>query len=390
MVLWLSPFAIFAEASSGTEGASFLDIPVGAGPAALGSAYSAAATDAYAPIYNPAGLGFVSHPEIAGQHLSYLESTNYEFGSIVIPLHGVTPAEAGAQNNGLGSGFRRNDNEAMGALGFSVQYFGSGDISGTGTSGEAIGDFSVHYAAYSLAYGQRITEKLALGLTGKLIDAKIADTSAKAYAGDAGAMYQASDNVTLSATANNLGSKLTFTNQGDSLPTAYHLGAAFRLQNSLKSTVEGVYNKSGLLSGRAGFEWSPMEMISLRTGYKTDTIKGLSPLAGLTVGMGLRLFGQEFAYAWLPYGDLGNTQYFSLLIKFGAQDEARKNLIQYQDIKRIRTVKQHRSGTENSSGGIIDQREEIQKNDPEYQQLMQLLSDEPELNALAPIVGVGR
>jgi hypothetical protein len=223
-----------------------------------------------------------------------------------------------------------------------------------------------------------------------MIDAKIADTSAKAYGGDAGAMYQATDKLTLSATANNLGSKLTFTNQGDSLPTAYHLGAAFRLQHYLKSTIEGVYSQTGLLSGRMGLEWNPMEMISLRTGYKTDTTKGLSPLAGLTVGMGLRLFGQEFAYAWLPYGDLGDTQYFSLLIKFGTQEEERKNLIQYQDIHRTRTVKRHSSGGQNSSGGVIDQREEIQKNDPEYQQLMQLLSDEQELNALAPMVGVGR
>src|SRR5467141_60454 len=58
--------------ASGTEGAAFLDIPVGAGPAALGSAYSALASDAYAPVWNPAGLGFVSGTEIAGQHLSYL------------------------------------------------------------------------------------------------------------------------------------------------------------------------------------------------------------------------------------------------------------------------------------------------------------------------------
>ena len=50
-------FASHAWGFSGTEGASFLDIPVGAGPAALGGAYTALATDAYAPIYNPAGLG---------------------------------------------------------------------------------------------------------------------------------------------------------------------------------------------------------------------------------------------------------------------------------------------------------------------------------------------
>ena len=342
----------FLYASTGTEGASFLDIPVGAGPAALGSAYSAAATDAYAPIYNPAGLGFVAHPEIAGQHLSYLESIHYEFGSFVFPL-----------------GTRSS------ALGASVQYLGSGDIAGTGTSGEAIGDFSVHYAAYSLAYGQKVTENLALGVTGKLIDAKIADTSAKAYAGDAGAMYQAGEKVTFSATANNLGSKLTFTSQGDSLPTAYHLGAAFHLQNSLKSTVEGVYSKTGLLSGRTGIEWTPMNMISLRAGYKTETTKGLTPLAGLTAGMGIRVFGQEFAYAWLPYGDLGDTQYFSMLIKFGAQDEKHRNLIQYQAIRKTRP------GHEDAV---------IQYGEPEYQQLMQLLSDEPERSALAPMIGVGQ
>ena len=34
-------------ASVGTEGASFLDIPVGAGPAALGGAYAARARDVY-------------------------------------------------------------------------------------------------------------------------------------------------------------------------------------------------------------------------------------------------------------------------------------------------------------------------------------------------------
>ena len=185
----------------------------------------------------------------------------------------------------------------------------------------------------------------------------------------------------MKATANNRGSKLTFTSQGDSLPTAYHLGAAFRLQNSLKSTIEGVYSKTGLLSGRAGVEWSPLEMISLRTGYKTDTIKGLSPMAGLTVGMGLHVWGQEFAYAWLPYGDLGDTQYFSLLIKFGAKDEERKNLIQYENIKRPRSAKGH--GTRPSALGT-------NSNDPEYQQLMQLLSDEPFQNALAPMVGAGQ
>jgi hypothetical protein len=66
-VLWLSVFFtlftfcslksdLAAHAASGTKGAAFLDIPVCAGPAALGSAYTALSNDAYAPVWNPAGL----------------------------------------------------------------------------------------------------------------------------------------------------------------------------------------------------------------------------------------------------------------------------------------------------------------------------------------------
>src|ERR1700731_2713175 len=99
--------------SSGTEAASFLDIPVGAGPAALGSAYTALATDAYAPVWNPAGLGMLRDNELAGQHLSYLESMHYEYLSFVHPF-----------GTNRESGTRRG-------IGFSVQYLGSGNITKT-------------------------------------------------------------------------------------------------------------------------------------------------------------------------------------------------------------------------------------------------------------------
>src|SRR5471030_2939425 len=100
----LTMLSIAHGSSRGSEGAAFLEIPVGAGPAALGSAYTALAQDAYAPIYNPAGLGFLPATQIAAQHLSYLESIDYEFLSFVHPL-----AEGKA-------------------FGLSAQYLGSGEI----------------------------------------------------------------------------------------------------------------------------------------------------------------------------------------------------------------------------------------------------------------------
>ncbi len=316
---WAAAFLILwavrpLHASSGTEGASFLDIPVGAGPAALGSAYSALADDAYAPVYNPAGLGFLTSKQLAAQHLAYLESIHYEFGSFVMPVK---------EGHGLGG---------------SIQYLGTGDIAGTDPTGASIGSFASHYAAYSLAYGQKIFPTVSLGVSGKIVEAKLADVSASAFAADLGALAQISKRLRLATTVNNIGSSLKFSSQKDSLPLAVHLAAAYSISAPWRFALEGIYNKTGLASARTGIEWSPLAAISIRAGYRTDTLKELSALAGLSAGLGVHLWGQELAYAWVPYGDLGDTQYISLLLKFGAEAINRRNLIQYQRVKSHRTV----------------------------------------------------
>jgi hypothetical protein len=344
IAVFLMPMAAPAMASSGTEGAAFLDIPVGAGPASLGSAYTALAADAYAPTWNPAGLGFIENTGVAGQHLSYLESIHYEYLSIVHPL---------AQS-------RTSDNHR--GIGFSAQYLASGDIPGTNADGESIGDFSSHYGSYNFAYGQTLGEKLSFGATAKWINAKIDDVSANAYAADFGTMYRMNEKLALAATLNNLGTKLKFIDEGDSLPMSLRLGGAYALDSHWTVTGEGVYRKSGLASAHLGTAWRPMEAISLRVGYKTDTLKGLSALAGLNTGIGIHFWGQEFAYAWAPYGDLGSAQYFSLLVKFGNREEAKRNLIQYQ------TIKKHRSVRKGDKSRDVTE--------PEYQQLMQLLAND--------------
>jgi hypothetical protein len=110
-----------------------------------------------------------------------------------------------------------------------------------------------------------------------------------------------------------------------------------------------------------GVEWRPIGLISLRAGYKTDTTKELSAMAGITAGVGLSLWGQEFSYAWLPYGDLGTAQYFSLVLKWGAENEGKRNLIQYQ------TIKRHQTATNRSDADPLS--------DP---QIMQLLGGDAE------------
>ena len=111
-------------------------------------------------------------------------------------------------------------------------------------------------------------------------------------------------------------------------------------------------------------------------GYRTDTLKELSPLAGFSGGIGVNWWATELAYAWLPYGDLGNTHYISLLMKFGELSREKRNLIHYQyDRKRPRTAASE------------------QKTAPEYEQLMQMLSESDEKvadrgNAYQELLGV--
>lgn len=335
--------ALPARASSGTEGASFLDIPVGAGPAALGSAYTALATDAYAPTWNPAGLGFISDNEMAAQYLSYLESINYEYLSFVHPFD------------------QSHDSSISRGIGFSAQYLASGDIPGTDINGNPTGSFNSHYGAYNLSYGQTLGQKLSLGVTGKLINAQIDDVSANAYAMDLGSLYKVTDKLSLAGTLTNIGNNLTFLSEGDPLPMAFHAAAAYQATSHVMLTTEGIYERNATGSFRIGAAWEPLQAVSLRVGYRTDTVDGLGALAGFSTGLGLHMYGQEFAYAWVPYGDLGDTQYFSLIIHFGGREEERRNLIHYQTIKEHRTV-------EGGSDKPISE--------PEYQQLMQLLSDD--------------
>ena len=305
-----------AWATSGTEGASFLDIPVGAAPAAMGSAYTARATDGYAPVWNPAGLGFADRVSLSATQLFYLQGISYEYLGVAIPAGGTFD----------GDGFSLGNHRGFGA---SVQYLGSGNIPGYTVDGAGnpvqTGDFSTTFAAYSLAFGQELTPDWSVGVTGKAITESIADTSARAYAGDIGTMYQVSNKVALAATATNLGSSIKFVSTADPLPQAYRAGALVQIDRETDVSADVTYRRTGLLSANAGVQWEVFKVLCLRGGLDTSHSKGSSAVSLITAGLGLRLFGQEFSYAWVPYGDLGNAQYISLDIHFGKSGETKKH-----------------------------------------------------------------
>lgn len=287
-----------ARAASGSEAAAFLDIPVGARPAALGGAYSALATDGYAAAFNPAGLGALDAKRLTLTHLDHLEA-DYEFAGYAHPL--------ASGDHGLGA---------------AVQFYRPGRITGLDAAGLPTGEVSGHYGAYTLAYGAGLGEWVSVGVAGKVVRAAIDGVSATAYAADLGGLYRPSKALSLALVMANIGTKLKFVEQGDDLPRTLRAGAHWRPLDRWSLLLEGLYAHTGLGAARAGAEWRPVELVALRLGYKTDTIDELSPLAGLSTGVGLLVRGHEFAYAWVPHEDMGFTQHFSLSFRFGGPEVA--------------------------------------------------------------------
>jgi hypothetical protein len=167
-----------------------------------------------------------------------------------------------------------------------------------------------------------LTDQWSIGVTGKAITEDIADASARAIAGDAGTLYKLNDRITLGVVLANLGTAIKFVDASDPLPLAFRAGAYVRVLPALDVSAEAVLRRTGLASGSAGVQWRYGQVLTLRAGLDSSHTNGLSAVSAFRAGVGIRVFGQEFAYAWVPYSDLGNAHYFSLDFRFGGSPEA--------------------------------------------------------------------
>jgi len=69
-----------------------------------------------------------------------------------------------------------------------------------------------------------------------------------------------------------------------------------------------------------GTEITPINLLALRLGYlksiNPETITSISNFKGIGGGLGLRISKFATDYAFVPYGDLGNTHRLSFSVKF--------------------------------------------------------------------------
>lgn len=280
--------SIYCEAGGkGTSAENFLKLGVGARAIGMGEAFTAVASDANAIYWNPAGLANLNRRQINVMHNTWLVETYYDHLSF------ATPFKKGVACAGL-------------------TYLGSGDIPRCIDATPSTSTYTAYDMALIGGYGWKLSDKLLVGVTGKLLQSKIDSYDSNGLAIDIGVLSKTQvDNLTVGGTIQNVGSKIKFNKEGDSLPLMIKVGAAYTmLNNNLTTAMDITKARDNDVKFSLGCEYLINKSFAVRGGYNSKIDEG----AGITAGIGYKHHVVAVDYAYVPWGDLDkDTHRVSLL-----------------------------------------------------------------------------
>ncbi|MDD5209144.1 MAG: PorV/PorQ family protein [Elusimicrobiales bacterium] len=288
----------FAGGGQGTSAFQFLQLGVGARPAAMGETFAGVADDVNSIYWNPAGLAGLERREATLSHALWLEGITYSNGACALPLR-------------------------KGTIGVAFNVLNTGDIQKVDNTGLRLAENFNQVDAMGIFSYARKRGALALGANLKYISSRIEEETAHSYAADLGALYSGfrpwGKKLSLGLSVQNMGTKAEYVSEKFSLPVVIRAGGSLQLFKSLLIASDLNYME-GNVNLHSGAEYTRAfgtVVLAARAGFKDDTIKELGALSGLTAGLGVKWGGYQLDYAWNSFTDLGITQRISLGIKFG-------------------------------------------------------------------------
>jgi len=283
-------------ADAGTKGGEFLKIGVGERAIGMGGAFCSIADNVTAVYWNPAGLAHLKKRELSAMHLQYLVGVKSEYLGYA---HPVGEGSLAGQISFLHSKSGRRDDNC-----------------------NTIGEFWDYEGVLSLGYGRWLNSVLSLGINLKTIYTRFDTDEASGIAFDIGCLCKTPiEGLNIGIVLQSIETGLKYTDQRESMQLNLKVGTSYRLSRSLifASDADIFGNK---VDFRFGSECTYIPVlkwglrIAVRAGYKTGTISDLGALSGVSAGLGLGWRGYGMDYAWVPYGDLGNTHRISLNVRF--------------------------------------------------------------------------
>lgn len=292
------------QSGGGTTADDFLRIGRGPRPAGMGDAFVAVADDVNAVNWNPAGLTSLSDTELQLLHTAWLLDVSDD---------DLAYAQPAGSTGGLGF--------SLAWLHASAQRFDS--------SFSDIGSVDASSYGFTFGYGNRLDSlihirpvDIQVGVAVKLLAQRLDANSDYGFGADLAAQWLPSETLSFGAAIQNLGGGTA----GYLLPVTFRLGGAVHYRavafprDKLILSIEGVAfveTHSQLLAGLE-YRWAlGRSAFSLRAGYRLVQDTGLT--AGLTFGVGLDAYlgmlRAAFDYAYVKYGDLGNTHRMGLTLR---------------------------------------------------------------------------
>ncbi len=299
----------------GTAGGMQLQVPVGARDLAMGGANVANSSELEAIYWNPAGLATMQN------------NAQVQFSTMTIFT------DIRVNYLALAAKFGR-----LGTIGFSLKAFDFGDIPFTtiedmdGKSGRT---FSPTFVTTGLTYSKRLTERIQIGVNGKLIYESIPRLSATTFAFDAGLQYHELGGIhglSFGVALKNIGGSLQYKGSGliqqgnlegtirtgdfvsipsakNELPASVELGLGYvrniNEENMVLFAGRFLNNNFSHDAYNLGVEYSYKGMFSLRAGYNYQpTLDSEYQEYRFTAGAGVNL-------------QLGNT---TLVIDYAFRD----------------------------------------------------------------------
>ena len=319
--------ALFGQSKIGGSAADFLGIGAGPKSFASGSAQVARAEDASAIYWNPGATAQLENSTFTFASTAWLVETQLTYGAGVIKL---------------------SPSRAMG-LSFQSLNYGETEVT-TITQQSGSGEYwSASDLVVSLNYSQMLTDRFSLGATGKFLEQKIWHESASAFAVDLGLLFQTQmEGLNIGMSISNYGPDMRLDgpdlfrridldpdNLGHNetmvallktdpwpLPLFFRLGISQSISMSSLGTivvaVDALVPSDNVESINIGFEYSFMNVLTLRAGYKA--LGDEDSIEGLTLGGGINIFsganGISIDYSYQDFEKFGGIQTYGLSILF--------------------------------------------------------------------------
>lgn len=262
----------------GTTGAGFLKIGVGARAAAMGDAFTTIVDDSTSLYWNPAGLVKMKERRLLATYNMWFAGISQGYLSLGYPL-------------------------SRGIIAGGINYINMGDFEGRDEFGELTKPFSAFALNYHLGFADRAGKNLVWGVSAGAVQDTIAGDTKITYAANLGLLFQSSESLSFGLALRNIGGKLG----SDPLPFEARVGLALtRGPLILALDIASPIDNDTYYC--AGVEWWMWDGIALRAGYKTNQDIG----QGFTAGLGFKKGKIQFDYAYVPYGELGDTHKISV------------------------------------------------------------------------------